>query len=92
MLKSVILGASTLALVASPIAAANAAPTTVAPTNAASTLSLSSAHRAGAPAGKSSKLAGAGIGPISAAIIVAGIAIAAGVLISDKEDDDSDSN
>lgn len=87
MLKSVILGASTLALVASPIAAAHAAPT-----NAASALSLSSAHRAGAPAGKSSKLAGAGIGPISAAIIVAGIAIAAGVLISDKEDDDSDSN
>ena len=91
MLKSVMLGASTLALVASPIAA-SAAPTVAAPTNAASALSLSSVHRAGAPAGKSSKLAGAGIGPIAAAVIVAGIAIGAAVLISDKEDNDSDSN
>jgi hypothetical protein len=86
MLKSVALGASTLALAASPIAAS------AAPTNAVSALSLSSAHRASAPAGKSSKLAGAGIGPIVAAVIVAGIAIGAAVLISDKEHDDSDSN
>jgi len=90
MLRSVMLGASTLALAASPIAAS--AATVAASTNAASALSLSSAHRASVPAGKSSKLAGAGIGPIAAAVIVAGVAIGAAVLISDKEDNDSDSN
>lgn len=83
MLKSLLLGASTLALAASPVAASAATA------NPASALSLSSAHRAAAPTGKSSKLAGAGIGPISAAIIVAGIAIGAAVLISDHEDSDS---
>ncbi|UVO50231.1 hypothetical protein M0208_06735 [Sphingomonas sp. SUN019] len=86
MLKSIILGASVFALTAAPIAASAATA------NPASKLSLSSATRAGTPAGKSNRLAGSGIGPIAAGAILVGIAAAAVLLISDKEDDDSDSN
>jgi hypothetical protein len=86
MLKSFILGASAIALTAAPVAASAATA------NSASKLSLSSSTRAGAPAGKSNRLAGSGIGPIAAGAILVGITVAAVLLISDKEDDDSDSN
>ena len=86
MLKSIVLGTSVLALTAAPIAAS------AAPATAASKLSVSSAARAGAPAGKTNRLAGGGIGPIAAGVILVGIAVGAVLLISDEEDDDSDSN
>lgn len=86
MLKSIFMGASVIALTATPIAASAATAAS------ANKLSLSSTSRTGAPTGKSNRLTGAGIGPIAGGVIAAGIAIAAVILISDKEDDDSDSN
>jgi hypothetical protein len=85
MFKALMTGATALTLTAVPVAA-SAAP---AATNPATSLSVA---RAATPAGKSSKLTGAGIGPIAAGIIAVGIAVGVVLLVSDKEDNDSDSN
>lgn len=66
-----------------------ATPAIAAP--AASKLSVAKTVRAGAPTGKSSRLAGENVGPIAAALIGAGIVAGTVLLIVDKEDD-SDSN
>lgn len=87
-MKSLILGASALALTATSVAA-SAAP--VAAPTAASKLSLAGPTRAAAPSGKSERLGGAGVGPIAAIAILAGIAVG-GYFIIDAHDDDSDSN
>lgn len=84
MFKALMTGAAALTLTAVPVAA-SAAPVA----NPASSLSIT---RAATPSAKSSKLSGPNIGPIAAGVIAAGIAVAAIILISDKEDDDSDSN
>lgn len=87
MLKSIILSVSAIGLAATPIAASAAAATP------ASKLSLSPSARAGTSVGKTNRLAGSGTGTIAAAIIGAGIAIGAVILITDKEDEDNpDSN
>lgn len=83
MFKSLALGASALILTTTPVVA-SAAP-------AANSLSVSNAARAGSPAVKANRLSGAGIGPIAAAAIAAGVAVIAVIVIDDQEDE-SDSN
>ncbi len=86
MIKTLILGASAIAMTAMPVAAI-AAP---AGANSAGSLSLAPAVRAGTPTKKSSKLAGQSIVPI---VIGAGIIAGVAYLIIDHEDDNnSDSN
>ena len=96
MLKKVILVVLAFAVAAAPAvanAAATVAPTTATPT-AASKLSLSNIRTA-SPTGRTDRLAGAGIGPIAAGVILVGIAVGAYFLIDnheDNDDDNSDSN
>jgi hypothetical protein len=81
-MKNVIAALALSAAVASPIAAAGPV---------ASSLSVARAIRAGAPSTGAGRLTGRNVGPVAAAIIAAGIAVGATLLIVDKEDD-SDSN
>ena len=86
-MKTLILGAAALAMIALPVAA-SAAPATG---NAAQSLSVASSARAGTATKRSSKIAADSIAPL-----VIGVGMLAGVtyLVIDKENDDdnSDSN
>lgn len=86
MIKTWILGASALTMMALPVAA-NAAPGAA---NPAQSLSVAASTRAGTATQKSSKLAGSSAIPI---VIGAGIIAGVAYLIIDHEDDNnSDSN
>ena len=78
-------------LAAAAAASLMAAPAMAAPTNPAASLSVTKSVRAGAPAGKASRLSGGlfGGGTIIAVIAVAAVIVGL-VLVAD--DDNSDSN
>jgi len=80
-IKSFAMASAGLALVAAPVVAS------AAPTHVASSLSVSKAVRAGAPAAKKSKLAGGGL----IVVILAAVAVGGGLYLA-IDDDNNDSN